>query len=65
MSALSKRLDKLSPGNERPEFVMVIAHKGESSEDAIIRHGHNPDDTDKQFYVIQFVSPGEVKHAQP
>ena len=63
MSALSKRLDKLSPNNERPEFVMVIAQRGESSEDAIIRYGHYPDDTDKQFYVIQFVRTGEVKHA--
>lgn len=64
MSALSKRVDKLSQGKLTQTPVRLIAEKGESSEAAIIRHGFNPDDPNYFFLVIHFVSPEDVRNAR-
>lgn len=57
MTALSKRLDKLlTPLSylERP-FVGIVCNHGESDEDAITRHGYNPEDASVRFVIIRGV----------
>ena len=56
MSALSKRLDKLhTPFDylERP-YVGVVCKHGESDEDAITRHGYDPE-ASVRFVIIRGV----------
>lgn len=64
MSALSKRLDKLTGPDEAPGLILIIAKRGEGSRDAIRRCGHDPDDAADKYMVVQFVSPEEVRNGR-
>lgn len=64
MSALSKRLDKLSGPDDFPSPLLVIAKRGEDRRDAIIRHGYDPDASPNNYLVVQFVSPEDVRHGR-
>jgi len=63
MSALTKRLDKISGISNLQKVELIFLGKGESSDEAIRRHGFEPGDPGYHYMVIEFVSPEEVRHA--
>lgn len=54
MNALAKRIVKLSRalGTDVKPIVPVIAHLNESPNDALIRHGYDPEDTSVRYMVM-------------
>lgn len=63
MSALSKRLDKISGATSMQKYVLIFPDKGEPNDEAIRRHGFEPDHPDYCYMIIEFVTPEEVRHA--
>ncbi len=63
MSALSKRLDKISGATMMQKYERIIPDKGESNDEAIRRHGFEPDHPDYCYMIIEFVTPEEVRRA--
>ncbi len=45
------------------KYERIIPDKGESNDEAIRRHGFEPDHPDYCYMIIEFVTPEEVRRA--
>lgn len=62
MSAISKRLDKLElqTAGDSMDMILVVLEKDESTEQALVRCGHDADTPSDRLMFVSFVDPEDV-----